>query len=164
MIAGSTDFIRRFRAKSQTRVHCSPPSAAAVSAAKHALDINGLHGNALRRRLAQSVRFFKRQLFRISTPANRGLFPVQTLKRSSFTSPQSLHHSLQRVGVRTVLHRNCNSRAPRISFLITIRHTLTDIRLAGQMLAAITINTGLAEKIQSSADEISAVRRQLGAA
>jgi 8-amino-7-oxononanoate synthase len=164
MIAGSKDFIRRFRAKSQTQVHCSPPSAAAVSAAKHALAINAANGNALRRRLAQLVRLLRQQLTRISTPTTSGLFPVQSLILPSFESPQSLHHSLQSLGVRTVLHHNCNSRAPHISFLITIRHTVPDIRLAGKMLAAITFNAGFAEKIQSPADEISSVRYQSGAA
>lgn len=164
MIAGSKDFIRRFGAKSQTQVHCSPPSVAAVLAAKHALTINAAHGNALRRRLAQLVRLLRQQLSRISTPANNGLFPVQTLKMPIFESTESLHHSLQNLGVRTVLHHNCRDRSPHISFMITPRHTVADIRHAGKMLAAITFNAGFAENIQSPADEISAVRYQTGAA
>jgi 7-keto-8-aminopelargonate synthetase-like enzyme len=133
-------------------------------AAKHALAINDVHGNALRRRLAQLVRLLRQQLTRISTTANSGLFPVQSLILPSFESPQSLHHSLQSLGVRTVLHRNCNSRLPHISFLITIRHTVSDIRHAGKMLAAIIFNARFAEEIQAPADEISSVRHQTGAA
>lgn len=164
MIAGSMDFMRRFRAKSQTQVHCSPASAAAVSAAAQALAINGVQGNALRRKLAQLVRLLRQQFARISASAIGGLFPVQTLKLASSNWSRTLHHDLQHLGVRTVLRRNCNSRVPHISFLVTIRHTVPGIRLAGKILAAITFNAGFAEEIQSPTDEVSSVRYQSGTA
>ena len=138
MIAGSKDFMRRFRAKSHTQVHCSPPSAAAVSAADRALAINGLHGNALRRRLAQLVGLLRQQLPGMTVSTAKGLFPVQTLKLSSSNRSRTLHNSLQHLGVRTVLHRHCCDRKPGISFLVTRRHTVAEILDAGKILTAIS--------------------------
>jgi 8-amino-7-oxononanoate synthase len=79
MIAGSKNFFQRFRAESQTRVHCSPPSTAAVAAAIHALAVNAAHGDALRRRLSQLVFFFKKQQSHIpmaKTSARSGIYKI----------------------------------------------------------------------------------------
>ena len=37
LLAGSASVIRRFEEHSETRIHCSPPSLAALHAAEHAL-------------------------------------------------------------------------------------------------------------------------------
>jgi 8-amino-7-oxononanoate synthase len=53
MLGGSAALVEEFRENSQTRVHCSPPSAADVAAACHALKENRRVGDALRSRLGQ---------------------------------------------------------------------------------------------------------------
>src|SRR5262249_4786845 len=50
-LSGSRALIDRFRERSETRLHCSPPSVAAVHAAHRALRLNRLHGDGLRRKL-----------------------------------------------------------------------------------------------------------------
>lgn len=147
MIAGSNNFVRRFNTRSQTQVHCSPPSAAAVLAAEHALAVNAALGNVLRRKLAQLVSLLKQQLSGIGMATTSGLFPVQTMKPLSSNRSQSLHNSLQHLGVHTVLSRHCRERVPCISFLLTLRHTIKDILNAGKMLTAITSNFGFIEEM-----------------
>jgi 8-amino-7-oxononanoate synthase len=146
MIAGDNNFIRRFRAKSRTMVHCSPPSAAAVSAAAHALSINEAFGDWLRRKLVRSVHLLKQQLNRVSAVTTRGLFPVQSFKPSSDESAYFFHRNLKKQGVFTVLHRRCGDRKPNIGFLVTARHSASDILLIGEMLEAITIDFAFTEK------------------
>ena len=55
MLGGSRAFVERFHETSATLVHCSPPSAAAISAAGQALQMNRDLGDALRRRLLERV-------------------------------------------------------------------------------------------------------------
>src|SRR5262245_21683165 len=62
VLSGSRALVERFTATSQTRVHCSPPNAAAIHAAAHALQVNITHGAHLRRQLAQRVRCFRSQV------------------------------------------------------------------------------------------------------
>src|SRR5262249_15113837 len=48
VLSGSRALVERFEAASQTRVHCSPPSAAHLRAAAHALMLNDTIGDAAR--------------------------------------------------------------------------------------------------------------------
>lgn len=137
MIAGSKDLIRRFRAKSHTQVHCSPPSSSAVLAAARALAINAAYGNRQRRNLSRLVNLFKQQLPGMTVSTANGLFPVQTLRLSSSNRSRTLHNSLQHLGVSSVLHRHCCDRKPGISFLVTLLHTVAEILDAGKILTAI---------------------------
>jgi 8-amino-7-oxononanoate synthase len=146
MIGGSKNFIRRFKAESQTRVHCSPPSAADVSAAEHALAVNTMRGDMLRRKLGRLVHLFKRRLTDVPVSASRGLFPVQSLKTLYSGSVAGLYRSLRNQGVYTVLHRRCIDRTPHIGFLITVRHSEAEISRAGETVAEILNNSGFAEK------------------
>lgn len=67
--------VRRFKAHSESRVHGSPPSLAAVHAARQVLELNAAQGEALRRRLAGNVRLFRR------LPAGE-VFSVKTLQET----------------------------------------------------------------------------------
>ena len=69
----------RFAAQSATRVHCSPPSVAALHAAARALALNDRRGDALRRRLAALVRRLRDGLAAAGLHARGGLFPVQDI-------------------------------------------------------------------------------------
>lgn len=154
MIAGSKNVIQRFRAESQTRVHCSPPSTAAVAAAMHALAVNAVHGDALRRRLSQLVFFFKKQLARIPMARTSGIFPVQSLGCPSTDSLQMLYRKLQHFGVQAVLNRRCHDLKPQLSFLITIGHTSADILNIVKMLATITSGHGSGNKLRRLDDAL----------
>jgi 8-amino-7-oxononanoate synthase len=127
VLAGSATMLRRFEAESATRVHCSPPSSAVIHAAEHALDENRRRGTALRLRLTQCVRHFRRRLSEVGLSAAGGLFPVQTLAPISGLDSSVLYERLLHRGIRTVLRRSCHGRRRCISFLLTARHTRSDI-------------------------------------
>jgi len=137
-LSGPADVVGRFEAESQTRVHCSPPSAATLHAAERALALNRRYGNGRRLRLAGLVRHFRARLAGIGLTASGGLFPVQTLAPAPVLIPSALHKRLRAQGIRTVLHQPRCTRGPRISFLITAGHTLADIDDALDALCAAT--------------------------
>ena len=135
MVAGREDLIADFERDSATRVHCSPPSAAAISAAAHALRINRLSGYVIRMRLARVVTLLRAGLSRLNLLCTRGLFPVQTLRISDRMDPAELHRRLLSLGVRTVLHHGREGNGARISFVVTALHTPKDINQALSCLA-----------------------------
>jgi 8-amino-7-oxononanoate synthase len=127
VVASNARVIANFQNRSATRVHCSPPSIAVISAAQRALAINDRRGDFLRDRVAKLVRHFKDGLHRIGLASRGGLFPVQTLTAIADLDLESLHCRLLDLGVRAVLRRPQNSPGPALSFLITALHTRSDI-------------------------------------
>jgi 8-amino-7-oxononanoate synthase len=135
VIAGSASWIERFKTASLTRIHCSPPSMAAVSAGEDALALNEKEGPARRRRLLALIDLFRCGLGRLGLAAHGGLFPFQTLKRPKGEAAVSLYARLLREGVRTVLHRAENGGRALVSFVFTCLHTPRDIACALDALA-----------------------------
>ena len=127
VIAGNARVISKFEDRSATRIHCSPPSFAVISATQQALAINDAQGDYLRSRLAKLVWHFKDGLRQIGLLAWGGLFPVQTLRAISGVDPELLYRSLLSFGVRAALHRTQNAPYAALSFLITTLHTRSDI-------------------------------------
>lgn len=136
VLAGSAAAVAAFEARSETRVHCSPPSAAALRAAERALEVNRRAGDALRLRLARGVRRFRERLRGAALRASGGLFPVQTLGSVPGLDAAELHERLLRAGVRTVLHRGRPGGEARIGFLLTAAHSPADIDHATAVLAS----------------------------
>ncbi|HKY30678.1 MAG TPA: aminotransferase class I/II-fold pyridoxal phosphate-dependent enzyme [Pyrinomonadaceae bacterium] len=137
-LVGSDGIVRRFTEMSETNIHCSPPSAAVLNAARRALEINVRAGDELRRRLAWVVTSFKRRLDEIGLPCLDGLFPVQTLDVTNATA-RSMHLRLQQAGLQTILRRghtrgHTEDRA-RLSFIITARHRQCDIDHATNLVS-----------------------------
>jgi 8-amino-7-oxononanoate synthase len=139
-LSGSRSLIEAFDAKSETRVHNSPPSAAAIHAAEHALDVNEREGDALRLRLALLVRHFRQRLAEAGLSAEGGIFPVQTLAPIRRLDAATLHERLMRSGICTVLRQGRNGHVARISFLITAHHRLRDLDLAVSALVSTVWN------------------------
>ena len=79
LLAGSASRMARFSQSSLTRVHCSPPSVAAVRAAERAYEVNARRGDFLRRRLARLVKRFRDQVTDTCAIAHGGIFPMLTL-------------------------------------------------------------------------------------
>jgi len=127
LISGAAAVIDDFEARSQTRVHSSPPAAAVIRAAQHALEVNQEQGDAARRRLARLVLHFRRRLADAGLHAAGGLFPVQTIRTPPGVDAAGIHARLLQLGVRTVLGRGRPSGGARIRFLINARHTGQDI-------------------------------------
>ncbi len=135
VLAGGKTAVEGFESNSETRVHCSPPSVAAVHTAEHALAVNRQQGDALRWRLASLVACFRQRMAEAGFSFRGGLFPVQTLVPSPDVDAVDLHDQLLRAGIRTVLHQARNGHGARVSFLITARHLPQEIDLAVDPLA-----------------------------
>jgi len=138
VLSGSSATIASFEEQSDTRVHCSPPSIAHLLAVKQALVSNDCQGEALRSRLVQLVKYFRRRLTAAGFSLGRGFFPVQTLAGPAHLNWSQLHERLLQLGVRTVLHQNHRSQKARISFIITALHTLNHIDDAVDALIQVT--------------------------
>ncbi|MBI2883600.1 MAG: pyridoxal phosphate-dependent aminotransferase family protein [Candidatus Methylomirabilis oxyfera] len=135
VLSGSRATVGHFEAKSETRVHCSPPSMAVIHAAAQALEVNDGHGDPLRLRLALRVRYFRDKLLEIGLSTGGGPFPVQTLLLQPDINVIFLYERLIQLGIRTVLHRNRNGNGARISFIVTALHSQSDIIRAVDVLS-----------------------------
>jgi 8-amino-7-oxononanoate synthase len=127
VLSGSADVVRWFEEKSDTRVHCSPPSIAAIHAAERALAVNEKRGDGLRLRLAHLVSYFRHRLIESGFGAIGGLFPVQTLGPVPGLSAATLHERLLRLGVRTVLRNGQAGAVPQLTFVLTARHSQMEL-------------------------------------
>lgn len=145
VLAGSTEMIRRFETRSVTRVHCSPPSAAVISATEHALAVNHSRGDALRWRLADRVRRFRRGLARHGVATDGGLFPVQILRTIPGLSAAVLHGALLQRGIRAVPLRRRKRGGSRLGFLITASHTVEAINQCVAVLADVAEQASIIE-------------------
>lgn len=135
-LSGSQEFVRRFEADSDTRVHSSPASIADIHAAELALKINRIRGDTLRQRLARDVARFRRHLHDAGIHTQGGFFPVQALSVSEQIA-ERVHRRLRQCGVMTVLQQSCQSQKPCISFVITARHKGDDIDKAIKIVARV---------------------------
>jgi 8-amino-7-oxononanoate synthase len=130
VLAASRAWIQKFKNGSLTRVHCSPPSIAVLRAAERALACNRREGDARREKLLGLVRRFQSGLSAIGIAASGSFFPIQSIRTARGTPATVLHERLAKRGAHTVLHGG-RQGLPRISFLLTSRHT------AGQIDAAV---------------------------
>lgn len=135
VLTGSEAVVNWFEERSETRVHCSPPSMPVIHAAEHALTVNRKQGDALRLRLAQLVARFRKQLAKYGLSIIGGMFPVQTLMPLPGLDAGMLYERLLRLGVRTVLHRARNGHGARLSFLLNALQSTDDIDHAADTLA-----------------------------
>jgi 8-amino-7-oxononanoate synthase len=134
VLAGGRELIRVLEGLSETRVHCSPPSAAVIHASRSALATNARHGDALRYRLAERVARFHRSVERMGLPVRGGLFPTQSISSASL-DVRTVHGRLRAAGIRAVLHRaRCSSEAA-LTFVITAMHSPEELDRAAQGLA-----------------------------
>jgi 8-amino-7-oxononanoate synthase len=134
-LSGSEGLIARFRRDSETRVHCSPPSVAAVRAARHALDAAAQWGEVWRARLLWLVRKLREALVRAGlAPVGDMPFPVQSFASRHGHNAGQMLRRLQAGGVRALLTRGCQGLAPRLSFIVTSRHCAAHIERVGRLL------------------------------
>ncbi|MCO6488579.1 MAG: pyridoxal phosphate-dependent aminotransferase family protein [Phaeodactylibacter sp.] len=133
VLSGPPHFIKRLKARSLTRVHCSPPSLAAISAALHALQLNRREGDRRRRILLQRVRQFKEELLEAGIETGPGLFPVQRLTAVQGGAAKDLHLRLTQAGVQTVLSAGHKGQA-QLSFLLRANHQEEEIAEAVRLI------------------------------
>jgi 8-amino-7-oxononanoate synthase len=143
-LCGSSNLAQKFKARSQTRLHCSPPSASDIHAAQRALNLNAMDGEALRLQLAQRVQQFRLRLGEAGFSADGGLFPIQTLHLPADLNLSQVHQELLDLGIRTFLRLGCDGE-PRLSLIITARHSSNDIEVAVKAITKVVNDQPQAE-------------------
>lgn len=134
MVAGSHAMVRRYEARGETRIHCSPPSNAHLSAATHALHCNALQGDELRRHVARLVTRFRALLDGQGIRVMAGLFPIQTVRPETRLDLRAVHRHLLELGIRAVLHRPRCERGLALSFILTAAHREPDVDRAARAI------------------------------
>jgi 8-amino-7-oxononanoate synthase len=135
-LCGSKEWVRRFQSVSKTRIHCSPPSMAALHAAERALTLNAQEGDRRRAKLARNVRRFGRELAKEGIAASGGLFPVQTVRLPPGSDTAQLYRALLARDIRSVLRHGCDGRLS-LSFVLTANHRRDHIERAVKTLASL---------------------------
>ena len=149
ILSGSNKAVEEFELKSQTRMHCSPPSQPVIRAAQHALAVNRAQGDRLRQRLASLVTRFRHRSTQAGFRLSGDLFPVQSISLAREEDVVKLHERLLTHGVRTILHRVGDEGGLRLSFLLSARHSFADIDHAASALAKSRAVSGVSNKKQS---------------
>jgi 8-amino-7-oxononanoate synthase len=138
-LSGDAPLIERFAQDSQTRLHCSPPSIASVQAAQAALMANAPSGARWRARLLHLVQRLRTAVMRAGLDAVGTLpFPVQSFVSRHAPGAAAFAQLLQRLragGVQALLTRGCQGLAPRLTFIVTARHSAAQIDRAAALLA-----------------------------
>lgn len=136
VLSGAHEQVAAFRERSETRVFGSPPSAAVLSAAANALQINATTGDKRRSRLLQSVRLFRQCMSVAGFAPRGGFFPVQSLSGFSKEQVWSMHRALQEAGIRTVPVK-VHGRQPRLCWILNAAHHETEIEWACAQFASL---------------------------
>jgi 8-amino-7-oxononanoate synthase len=137
VLCGSAQTVGCFEERSETRVHASPPSVAALRAAEHALMVNRAQGESRRLRLAALVARFRAQLRQIGLAAHGEPFPAQMLDLPAVLDAGIVRRRLFLRGIRTVVVRNCRNTGVRLGFLINAWHRPADIDHAIEALESV---------------------------
>jgi 8-amino-7-oxononanoate synthase len=136
VLAGPAGVIGRIEAQGPTRSHASPPSAADLHAAAHALALNARDGRRRRRRLAQLVLRLRRRLGAHGIGLVGSRFPVQSLPALPDPAAAGVHDRLLAAGVRTVLQRPRCAPGATVTLLVNAGHRRRDVDRAADALAA----------------------------
>jgi 8-amino-7-oxononanoate synthase len=155
VVAGGGAAVRQYLARSETRVHCSPPSNAHLHSAIEALRINASRGDTLRSHLAALVTQFRAGLGTLGVPLTPGLFPVQSTGAGARLDVQVLHRRLADLGVRTVLNRPRCGRGIALTFIFTAKHRQADV---AQVMRAVEIALGARPSGRLGASMMAAAR------
>lgn len=133
VLAGRRQLLGSFMAASQSRVHCSPPSAAVVVAAAHALQLNRRSGHVLRRRLQERIRQLRTLLAARGVACAGGGFPVQRIALARGCDGAALHAQLSCAGIEVLLQ---GTRArPVLTLLLRADHGAEEVAHAARTIA-----------------------------
>lgn len=133
VLSGSAPVIDWFRANSQTRLHCSPPSNAALHAVEHALDVNELRGDELRARLAENIRRFQAIFWDGDAAVAPPFFPIQVVPIPETVDPVRVNAELLSCGLRVLLQHD-TERSTNLLLVITAEHELAEVSAAASLL------------------------------
>ena len=148
VLSGSSHFIKSFEQLSETRVHCSPVSAAHVQAALQALSENQEKGPLLRQKLLNNVILLKKLLLWSGIPSLGGYFPMQSLALPGAGQPRAMHRQLAEMNIGTLLLQPHQQKAVSLSVCISASHHEAQIRrlVAALSQARQELHRGLAQR------------------
>jgi 8-amino-7-oxononanoate synthase len=158
-VAGCARLIHDYESKSETRVHCSPPTVAVLKAAERALAINEVEGDIRRLHLSKLVRQFRARLRAAGIRVEPGLFPIQPIGNTQELDPVRLHGRLLEAGVSTILRRGAPGDGPRLSFILTAAHSFDEVKRAAQTLVEIARGQALKVTHEAQPKKVTNVRR-----
>jgi 8-amino-7-oxononanoate synthase len=138
VLLGDAATVGRVAREGPARVHCSPPSVAAIAAAAQALRTNATMGDLLRARLARRIAQLRRGLIRLGVRPQSALpLPVQTIALPNADAAQPVLAALDADGIRALATRSCGGGVG-LTILLTARHAVHDVeRLIDALARAI---------------------------
>ena len=138
-LCGSFAWVNTFRKNSKTRIHCSPPSAAEISAAWNAIRINHKKGDYLRLQLLERIKFFRKGLQRLGFDLRGGHFPIQTITNLSQEETLALFHRLKKENVHPILTRSHRNDRANLTFLLTAVQPRKNLKKVLKLVARMRI-------------------------
>jgi 8-amino-7-oxononanoate synthase len=133
VLAGPRRLMGGFMAVSQSRVHCSPPSSAAVAAAAHALQLNRRVGHLLRQRLQERIAQLRDSLAASGVVCAGGTFPVQRIALAPGSDGADLHARLSLAGIEVLLQGTRTK--PVLTLLLRADHGAEEVAHAARTIA-----------------------------
>jgi 8-amino-7-oxononanoate synthase len=136
VLSGPVRLIDRIRARSLSRMHCSPPSIPAALAALRALRLNALIGDRLRGRLARLLRLFRDGCRAWGVALSSAFHPVQTIPLPRSSDAVRLAAAAAAAGMVVAPCRGANG-APELRLVVTAAHRSEIVNSAVRILASL---------------------------
>ena len=137
LVGGDHDLMRELRAADNTRVHSSPPSAAALAAAWHAVRLNRRNGDARRARLFRLIRLFRQSLNDLLPETCGPPFPVQQIILPTTLADRAARQ-LAREGLGVLRTEGSEATTQRLNVVLSARHRRRHVaRLAEALRRAV---------------------------
>lgn len=132
VLAGPRRLLGGFMAASATRVHCSPPSVAAIAAGSCALQANQRAGRILRKRLRERIVQLRQEMAARGLACRGGEFPVQRVLLPPSCDGLALRRELSLAGVEVLLQ---GGRARQVlTLLLRADHSAQDVAFAAHSI------------------------------
>jgi len=132
VLAGPRKLLGGFMAASETRVHCSPPSVAAVAAARCALEANRRLGRVLRERLRERIAQLQAILAGFGIACMGGDFPVQRVVLPPLCDGEALQGELSLAGIEVLLQGT--PARPVLTLLLRADHSAQEVAYAARSI------------------------------
>lgn len=136
VLAGPRTLLGSFMAASATRVHCSPPSVAAIAAGRRALETNRRIGQALRARLRERIAQLRAELAAFGIGCMGGEFPVQRIVLPHACDGPAVRNELSLAGIEVLLQGTPARQI--LTLLLRADHSAQQVayaaRLIGQLM------------------------------
>ncbi len=132
VLAGPRKMLGSFMAASATRVHCSPPSVAAIAAGRCALEANRRTGRAMRERLRERIVQLQAALAGRAIACQGGGFPVQRIVLPPLCDGQALRRELSLAGIEVLLQGT--PARPILTLLLRADHSAQQVAYAARSI------------------------------